>query len=154
MDIFEVSIYMEGKFLRYIMIIGLFKNVPIRRLVKFIITGGIALAIDMTIYFFLTRYGHLHYLLSRVVSLVVAIVWNFSVNRIWTFRAVSEGVIIQAPRFLVVISATSCLNLFLMHVGVAYLYWNDLIVLLLVSALITIFNFTAHSFWSYAQKNS
>ena len=134
------------------MITWLFEKFPPRRLLKFIITGGIALAIDMVLYYMLTRYGHIHYLVSRALSLCVAIVWNFSINRLWTFRAVSGGVMNQASRFLTVIVLTSCLSLALMHVGVSSLHLNDLLVLIVISGFITLFNFTAHSLWSYAER--
>lgn len=137
-----------------VMISWLLDKFPPQRLLRFIVTGGTALAIDMAIYFVLTRYGHLYYLWSRVISLAVAIIWNFTVNRQWTFRAVSGDVMIQVSRFLAVILVTSLANLMLMHVGISYLHLNDLFVLVFVSGFITIFNFTAHSFWSYAEKNN
>lgn len=151
MDISQISICVKGKFLIIDMISVLLEKFPIRRLTKFVITGGVALVIDMVIYFILTRYGHIHYLLSRTLSLSIAVIWNFSINRIWTFRIVSGDIIGQVSRFLVVISVTSCLNLVLMHIGVSYLHLNDLLVIILISAFITLFNFTAHSFWSYAK---
>ncbi|MEK7181937.1 MAG: GtrA family protein [Patescibacteria group bacterium] len=119
---------------------------------KFGITGGSALAIDVAIYYVLTRYGHVPYLLSRTISLGVAIFWNFSLNRHWTFRATLGKVQQQFPRFLAVIVMTSLLNLLLMKIGVSYLHLHDLLVIFLVSALITFINFFAHYFWSYAEK--
>lgn len=63
---------------------------------KFVITGGVALTIDVAIYYALTRYGGVYYLLARTLSLGVAILWNFSINRYWTFQATEGGVGRQA----------------------------------------------------------
>ncbi len=132
------------------MIATLFEKLPWWRLTKFVLTGGVALFIDVAIYFALTRFGGLFYLVARVISLGVAIIWSFTVNRQWTFRATYGDIWKQAVRFLVVILSTSLLSLALMHVGVALLYYNDLVVLLAVAVLTTLINFLAHQFWSYA----
>lgn len=122
------------------------------RFIKFLLTGGIAFAIDMAVYFVLTRFGHIPYLMSRTISLSFAIVWNFSVNRYWTFEASEGKASRQVARFLVVILSTSLLSLFLMRVGVTTLHVNDLAVFLAVVPMTTVINFAAHSFWSYADK--
>jgi putative flippase GtrA len=63
---------------------------PWHRLIKFAITGGTAFAIDFSIYFVLTRFFHVPYLVSRTFSIGAAFTWNFLLNRNWTFRA-TEG---------------------------------------------------------------
>ncbi len=132
------------------MIVLFLKKLPWQRFLKFLITGGMALLIDVTLYFLLTRFGGLYYLLARTLSLGVAIVWSFQLNRHWTFQATEGNVRTQAVKFLVVIISTSLLSLGLMHIGVALLHFYDLLVLFVVSVLITLLNFSAHSLWSYA----
>jgi dolichol-phosphate mannosyltransferase len=104
----------------------------------------------MAIYVFLTRYLHVSYLPSRAFSLSIAVVWNFTLNRSWTFQATAGRVGVQAPRFLLVIVCTSILNLALMRFGVSVLHMYDLLVIFIVAVLITSINFSAHLFWSYA----
>lgn len=130
----------------------MFEIFPWHKLAKFLVTGGTALLVDMGIYFICTRYFGFHYLLSRVVSLAVAIVWNYSINRYWTFEAGAGKISRQFPRFLTVITLTSMLNLVLMRIGVEYLKLNDLLVILIVSGLIALINFSAHFLWSYANE--
>lgn len=124
---------------------------PFWKLVKFVITGGIALGIDVAIYYLLTRFGDMYYLLARTFSLSVAIVWSFTVNRQWTFRATTGDMRKQAIKFIIVILSTSLLSLGLMHVGVTLLHFHDLFVLLVVAVFTTLINFSAHSLWSYAE---
>lgn len=123
---------------------------PFWKLIKFIITGGVALGIDVALYYSLTRYGQVYYLIARTLSLGVAIVWSFTVNRQWTFRATEGDARTQAVKFVIVILATSLLSLGLMHVGVTLLRFHDLAVILVVSVITTLINFSAHSLWSYA----
>ncbi len=131
---------------------SLLENPLWRRVIKFAITGGFALIIDIAIYFMLTRYGHVSYIVSRSISLGIAIIWNFTVNRYWTFQAIDGKMRDQVPRFLAVIIATSLLSLFLMRIGVSNLHINDLAVLLIVVPITTLINFFAHYFWSYAKR--
>jgi len=116
---------------------------------KYAVTGGTAIAIDFAIYFVLTRFGNVPYLSSRAISFSLALVWNFTVNRNWTFQAQAGRVSQQAPRFLIVIALTLLLNLVFMRIGVSYLHLNDLFVLLVVTFLTAIGNFSAHYLWSY-----
>ncbi len=125
------------------------RKVPWVRLIKFGLVGGSAFAIDFGLYFILTRFGHLPYLTSRVVSILGAFSWNFMLNRQWTFQAQAGNLRWQATRFTVVMVLTSLLNLGLMRVGVTYLHFHDLVVLIGVSLLIMGINFSAHHFWSY-----
>lgn len=122
------------------------------RFSKFLTIGGSALLLDISLYYILTRYFSVPYLLSRSISLGVAIFWNFYLNRIWTFAAQKDSALSQFGRFLVVIGSTSLLNLFCMHVGVSILGINDIVVILCISVILTLINFIAHSFWSYAIK--
>ena len=126
------------------------QSIPWWKLMKFVITGGVALTIDIAIYYALTRYGGVYYLLARTLSLGVAILWNFSINRYWTFQATEGGVGRQASRFVIVIVSTSLMSLGLMKLGVSILHFHDMIVLLAVSVVTTLLNFSAHYFWSYA----
>jgi putative flippase GtrA len=125
------------------------RKLPWAQLIKFGITGGIAFAIDFAIYFGLTRFAHMPYLLSRTISLGVAMIWNFLANRYWTFRATTGHMGQQAVRFLIVMGITSLLNLWLMHLGVSVLHLHDLVVMVAASLIIMVINFCAHRLWSY-----
>ncbi len=125
------------------------RALPWRKLIKFAITGGTAFVIDFSIYFALTRFAHVPYIAARAISIALAFTWNFLLNRYWTFRATEGKIIRQASRFVTVMAITSLLNLGLMHVGVDYLHFNDLIVIVVVSLLIMGINYTAHNIWSY-----
>lgn len=121
------------------------------RLIRFLITGGSALALDFGIYYILTRYVGIPYLIARAISLGTAFGWNFTLNRRWTFRASNGNAKHQAFRFVIVMTITSLLQLSLMHLGISILRLHDIVVLFAVSALITAINFVAHRHWTYAQ---
>jgi putative flippase GtrA len=133
---------------------GLMNKIPWKRLFRFAMVGGSAFVIDFATYYMLTRVGHVPYLLGRIISISGAMLWNFTLNRNWTFQAKKGGVSQQAPRFLTVMAATSLLNLVLMRIGVSYFHLNDLLVMIGVSLCIMLINFFAHQQWSYAPRSS
>ena len=131
---------------------NLLQRFPFRKLVKFVITGGIALGIDAGVYYFLTRCEDLYYLWARTLSLSVAIVWSFLVNRFWTFHATEGDIRWQAAKFIVVIGSTSLVTLAFMHIGVTILHLHDFSVLFAVAVFTTLINFSGHLLWSYTEK--
>lgn len=128
------------------------RRIPWAKLVRFVITGGTALALDLVIYLALTRLAGVPYLLARTISLSAAFGWNFTLNRVWTFRAQGGSAKRQAVRFVIVMTTTSLLQLGLMHVGVAVLHLPDLLVIGAVVVMITLINFFAHQVWTYTKR--
>lgn len=116
---------------------------------RFILVGGTSFIIDFGAYYILTRFGHFPYFLSRVFSVSLALIWNFTCNRYWTFRAGSGILSKQIVKYLIVIVSTSLANLGLMKFGVEILRLPDLLVLVVVAGFLALVNFILHRFWSF-----
>jgi dolichol-phosphate mannosyltransferase len=56
------------------------------RLARFCIVSCVAIAIYYAIYIPLTRYADVYDLLAYGIAIVVGMLWNFSVNFLWTWR--------------------------------------------------------------------
>ena len=128
---------------------SLLSRAAVARYFKFGLAGGLAFVIDAGLYYILTRHGHLPYLLARTISITTSMIWNFLVNRYWTFQAAAGLIHRQAVRFTVVVTLTSLANLGLMKIGVSVLHLPDLAVLVTVSLLLMVVNYFAHRLWSY-----
>ena len=61
------------------------RNIP--KLVRFGVVGSIGAAINFTAYFVVFEYAHLGVNLSAVSAFLIAVVNNYVLNHIWTFRA-------------------------------------------------------------------
>lgn len=61
------------------------RNIP--KLVRFGVVGSIGAAINFTAYFVAFEYVHLGMNLSAIVAFLIAVVNNYVLNHIWTFRA-------------------------------------------------------------------
>lgn len=53
---------------------------------KFILVSAIGLTINETILFFLVTKAGLHDLMAKVLAIGVVLFWNFTINKLWTFR--------------------------------------------------------------------
>ncbi|MCX6742269.1 MAG: glycosyltransferase family 2 protein [Candidatus Pacearchaeota archaeon] len=76
---------------------GLIKTVAalrkrsIIRFLKFLIVGASGIIVNEGLLYILTEKGHLHYLLSGIISIEISILSNFFLNDAWTFRDKRDG---------------------------------------------------------------
>jgi putative flippase GtrA len=57
-----------------------------RQLVQFFIVSVVGLALSQALLFFFHDVLHLHYLIAKVLGILVVLFWNFFANRFWTFK--------------------------------------------------------------------
>jgi hypothetical protein len=60
------------------------------RFIKFCIVGGSGALITFGITYLLTEYYHLWYILSMVVAVAIATIWNYNFNLLWTFKVLVD----------------------------------------------------------------
>jgi putative flippase GtrA len=62
-------------------------NVEHRRaVVKFVVVAGVGLLLNSLTMQIATEYMRLHYLLAQVLATGLVLLWNFTGNRLWTFK--------------------------------------------------------------------
>jgi len=69
-------------YLKHLLLLTLWKG---RRFVKFCIVGGTGAVITFGLTWFLTEIASLWYIWSLAFAVAVAMVWNFTLNALWTF---------------------------------------------------------------------
>ena len=62
------------------------KNALLKRLLKFNLVSLAGLTINMSVLWLLTEVAGLFYLLSNLVGIVVAALWNYLINSLWTWQ--------------------------------------------------------------------
>jgi putative flippase GtrA len=59
----------------------------IRQFFQFCVVGGLGAVVNISLLYSLTEHGfHFHYILSGAISIEIAFVFNFLLNRVWTFN--------------------------------------------------------------------
>ncbi len=122
---------------------------------KFGTVGAMGTLVNIAVLFALTEYGGIYYLFSAVCSFIVALVFNFTLNKLWTFgEKFHESTVPKFFKFTTVSLAALCVNLLFLWLftevfGVYY-------ILSQVGAIGMAFmiNFTGNKLWTFKKDSS
>lgn len=111
----------------------------IKQFLKFTIVGGIAFVIDYGVFALLTAIG-VHYLISQIISFIIALSFNYFASIKWVFNAKKQTV-----KEIIIFVGLSVIGLILseilLYVGVDVLNKHELIVKFIASVIVMIYNF-------------
>jgi putative flippase GtrA len=120
------------------------------QLVKFCAVGAAGYAVNLAVYTLLLRGLGVHYIPAAICSFLVAVTNNYTLNRIWTFRAERGHYGYQGMRFLVVSTLALLANL-----GVLELYveagLDKVVAQAIAIVLVTPVNFVGNKLWSFGR---
>lgn len=141
---------MIKKIIEQINNISLLKRYPIIiQFIKFCSVGLTNLVVDYLVYIFLTRFFYWHFVAAKVASFVVAVSWSFTINRRWTFKSDGDKLSQKYCKFFVANTIAMVLNIYLFYLAVKVLKIYDLLALLLVAIIVSVFNFILNRFWTF-----
>jgi putative flippase GtrA len=119
---------------------------------KFCVVGAIGYAINLGVYAGLLHTG-LHFLIAATASFLVAVMSNYTWNRLWTFRDRRRGVAAQGARFFAVSLASLGANLLvldlLISVGAGKLVGQAIAIV-----VVTPLNFIGNKLWSFRHQHA
>jgi len=118
------------------------------QLLKFSAVGASGYVVNLAVYVALVKGADVHYIPAAVGSFAVAVVNNYALNRLWTFRDRRGHLGFQGLRFLVVSLLALGLNLGLLRLLVA-LDRDKIVAQAIAIVLVTPFSFTANKLWSF-----
>jgi putative flippase GtrA len=79
-----------------------------RRIIRYLFSGGTAAAVNIGLLFVFTHYAHFHYLVSGVLAFCSAVVVSFLMQKKWTFQDHSQE---DTHRKFVIYLTVSTINL-------------------------------------------
>ncbi len=127
-------------------------NEHVRQFFKFCVVGSIGTAVDFGLLYLLVEFGHLFYLLAATISFIAAVVNNYILNKIWTFRDHSKQLFRQFGRFLIISLVGLGLNVLLLYLLVEFGHLWYILAKVLATGVVLIWNFFANKFWTF-RKN-
>ncbi|MFA6551967.1 MAG: GtrA family protein [Candidatus Paceibacterota bacterium] len=127
------------------------KNLP--KIVRYIISGGSAAAVNILFLFLLTHYVGLWYLLSSIIAFMLAFIVSFSLQKFWTFEDISTDAIHkQAGIYFFIITVNLLLNTLLMYFFVDFVKIQYILSQVITGGLIACVSFFAYR--KFVFKNS
>jgi putative flippase GtrA len=121
------------------------------QLIRFCLVGASGYVVNLTVYTLLLKVGDVHYLLAATGSFLVAVMSNYTWNRLWTFRGQRGHVAYQGLRFLVVSAVSLCANLVILHVLVQAMD-REVLPQAIAIVLVTPLNFVGNKLWSFGLR--
>lgn len=122
----------------------------LRKFLKFGIVGFSGLFIDFGITFLFKEKLRVQKYLANSIGFTAAASSNYFLNRIWTFHSEDPKIFIEYSQFMVISLIGLVINTLVLWLIVSKLKWNFYFAKLLAIAVVTIWNFGANVFITFA----
>lgn len=125
------------------------------RIIKYIISGGLAAAVNLVTLFILVHFLRVWYLSSAIVSFSAGIGASFLLHKYFTFNNYASGTIkAQATSHIGLQLVNLCVNTLLMYIGVDLLDIPYLIAQILSGGILAISSFFIYSYFIFATHSA
>ena len=119
---------------------------------KFIIVGGIATLLDWIIYYILYRFIGINPLIANIISFSISMIYNFYASCKYVFNVTKSKTKYRLFIEFIVFSLIGLgINEFLIFVFYTNLSWNAMLVKILATAIVMVFNFVTRKM--FLEKN-
>ncbi|MGH2514840.1 MAG: GtrA family protein [Ktedonobacterales bacterium] len=130
----------------------LLRHREVRRLVAFLVAGGISALVTISVTALLTNQVRTGFLLAAIAGTELGILVNFSINDRLAFRDLdgqTRPLLVRVVRFHVTCALGQTLILLFSLVLHDVVHWNTITAQALPIGVVTVVNFVMHRFWTY-----
>lgn len=114
----------------------------IAQLMKFVVVGGLSFVLDFIIYYVLTNFLSVYYLVAGLFSFSLSLIFNYLMSMKFVFKSKDDLKKTHEFAIFVVLSVMGLgLNLLSLYILVDVFKMNDLIAKVFVAGIVMIFNF-------------
>ncbi len=114
----------------------------IAQVMKFVVVGGLSFVLDFIIYFVLTNFLSVYYLIAGFFSFTLSLIFNYMMSMKFVFKSKDD---LKKSHEFVIFATLSVmglgLNLLSLYVLVDLFKMNDLIAKVFVAGIVMVFNF-------------
>lgn len=126
-----------------------------QQILRFLITGGIAFTVNISVLYFVTSILHIYYLISVVFAFVASFSVSFLMQKFWTFKDHSrEEWHVQFSLYLTLQLVNLALNAALMYMLVEYLHLWYILAQILISLGLAIISFIINRGYIFKSRNA
>lgn len=112
--------------------------------ITYLIAGGLATVLNIVVFAFLTYVCDIHYEISNIISIIIAILFQYVSNKFFVFETKGKTLKENFKEFISFISCrliTMVMDQLLMKIGVEKLQINELLMKILVNIIVIIANY-------------
>ena len=122
------------------------------QLLKFCIVGVSGILVNLAVLYSLVEFGYLWYIHAAMIAFLAAVSFNFTLNKIWTFRDGKKGITIanQYLKFVAISTIGLIINLFILYMLVEYVSLSYLFSQFMAILTTTTINFLGSKYWAFA----
>ena len=116
--------------------------------------GALAFVVDFGLLYLLTEHAGLWYLASATIAVIVAIIVNYSWQRLVTFKSLERNVAKQFSKFVTISLVAIVLNIIFMYVLVDIAGLWYLLAKVFVTMVVWFWNFLGNKYFTFRQPES
>ncbi len=125
------------------------------KVLRFIISGCTATAVNLITLFALVHFFAVWYLLASIISVIASTAISFTLQKFWTFRDhTTSGMHFQFMIYVGITAVNICINTALMYLFVSILGIWYLIAQVIASGLIAICNYFSYQQFVFKKDSS
>ena len=112
-----------------------------KQILKFGIVGGTAFLIDYGIFYILTQFLYIHYIIATIISFSISVIYNYILSIKWVFDITKKQTKKDFILFLILSIIGLILNSFFLYTCVDLIHIHELIGKIIVTGIIMVYNF-------------
>jgi putative flippase GtrA len=120
-----------------------------RNFVKFILIGGFCASLNLVLFFAFTNLLRMHYILALVVLTIIVNSIGFYLNKRYTFKSTKKSFLYDLYKYHLVMFSSLMISILLMYLLVDILNYWQIYSFIIVTVIMTVYNFVAHNNWTY-----
>jgi len=126
-----------------------------KRIIRFLISGGLATSMNLLTLYFLAHIMGIWYLTSSILAFFVGFVASFTLQKFWTFRDHRKDIIgRQLVIYLTIVLVNLVFNTALVYIFVEYMELWPLVAQALAALIIAVEGFFAYKFFVFNETQT
>ena len=131
---------------------NIFSEAYITRFVRYFITGGMSAIVDLGLFWVLTQYMGIYYILAALLSFCVGFTVNYLLSRYWVFGPGRRAIAHEATLVLIVSVVGLGFHIAVLWMLVEWVSFPEMLSKIIATGLVFFWNFGARQYWVFSHS--
>jgi dolichol-phosphate mannosyltransferase len=122
-----------------------------KQFIRFCIVGAICAVLNFSIYYSLTEWLGVWYVMSGAVAFIITAIINFIANKFWTFQNNKRGkeILNQVGKFAIVMISGVIINSSILYFITEFFGIDYRLSWVVATGIVTFWNYVLNRFWTF-----